>query len=43
MEKLYTMKEASEILGVRIRTLQKWDKQGKIRCIRTVGGKRRVP
>lgn len=43
MEKLYTMKEASEILGVHIRTLQKWDKQGKIRCIRTVGGKRRVP
>jgi len=43
MEKLYTMREASEILGVHIRTLQKWDKQGKIRCVRTVGGKRRVP
>jgi len=43
MEKLYTMKEASEILGVHIRTLQKWDKEGKIRCVRTVGGKRRVP
>jgi len=43
MEKLYTMKEASEILGVHIRTLQKWDKAGKIHCVRTVGGKRRVP
>jgi len=43
MEKLYTMKEASEILGVHVRTLQKWDKEGKIRCVRTVGGKRRVP
>jgi len=29
MEKLYTMKEASEILGVHVRTLQKWDREGK--------------
>jgi len=42
-EKLYTMKEASKILGVHIRTIQKWDKAGKIRCIRTIGGKRRIP
>ena len=31
------MKEASRILGVSVRTLQRWDKAGKIRCIRTVG------
>jgi len=43
MEKLYTMKEASELLGVHVRTLQKWDEEGKIHCVRTVGGKRRVP
>ncbi len=43
MERLYTMKEASKLLGVHIRTIQKWDKQGKIRCVRTIGGKRRVP
>lgn len=43
MERLYTMKEASKLLGVHVRTIQKWDKQGKIRCVRTVGGKRRVP
>lgn len=43
MEQLYTMKEASKLLGVHIRTIQKWDRQGKIRCVRTVGGKRRVP
>ena len=43
VEKLYTMKEASKILGVHIRTIQKWDKAGKIRCIRTIGGKRRIP
>ncbi|MCD6538411.1 IS607 family transposase [Candidatus Bathyarchaeota archaeon] len=23
--------------------MQKWDKEGKIRCVRTIGGKRRVP
>ena len=43
MERLYTMKEASKLLGVHIRTIQKWDKAGKIRCVRTVGGKRMVP
>jgi len=43
MEKLYSMKEASEMLGVNLRTLQRWDEEGKIHCVRTVGGKRRVP
>ena len=37
------MKEASEMLGVNIRTLQRWDEEGKMHCVRTVGGKRRVP
>jgi len=43
MEKLYTMKEASQMLGVNLRTLQRWDEEGKIHCVRTIGGKRRVP
>jgi len=43
MERLYTMKEASKLLGVHIRTIQKRDKQGKNKCIRTIGGKSRVP
>jgi putative resolvase len=43
MDRLYTMKEASKLLGVTVRTIQRWDKQGKIKCVRTVGGKRRVP
>ena len=43
MEKLYTLKEASKLLGVHVKTIQRWDKEGKIRCVRTVGGKRRVP
>ena len=42
MDRLYTMKEASKLLGITVRTIQRWDKQGKIRCVRTVGGKRRV-
>jgi len=37
------MKEASQMLGVNLRTLQRWDEEGKIHCVRTVGGKRRVP
>ena len=43
MERLYTMKEASKLLGVHVKTIQKWDREGKIKCVRTVGGKRRVP
>ena len=43
MEKLYTLKDASKLLGVHVKTIQRWDKEGKIRCVRTVGGKRRVP
>jgi len=43
MERLYTMKEASKLLGVHVKTIQKWDREGKIKCVRTIGGKRRVP
>jgi len=42
MERHYTLKEASKILGVTVKTLQNWDKQGKIRVVRTPGG-RRIP
>ena len=37
------MREACELLGVHIKTLQRWDREGKIKCIRTLGGKRRIP
>jgi putative resolvase len=43
MERLYTLKEAEKLLGVTTRTIQRWDKEGKIRVVRTVGGRRRVP
>jgi len=37
------MKEAGNILGVSVKTLQRWDAQDKIKITRTPGGMRRVP
>ena len=42
-ERLYTLKEAKQLLGVTTRTIQKWDKQSKLRVARTAGGRRRIP
>ncbi|MEM4589473.1 MAG: IS607 family transposase [Thermoplasmata archaeon] len=42
-EKLYTMKEGKKILGVTTWTIQQWDRQGKIRCVRTIGEHGRIP
>ena len=42
-EKLYTIKEAKKLLGVTTWTIQKWDREGKIKCVRTIGGRRRIP
>ena len=30
-------------MGVHVSTIQRWDRQGKIRVVRTAGGKRRIP
>ncbi|MFQ6067247.1 MAG: IS607 family transposase [bacterium] len=43
MERHYTPKQACEILGISLRTLQEMDRRGKIQCIRTAGGRRRIP
>ncbi|MGQ9788419.1 MAG: MerR family transcriptional regulator [Candidatus Hadarchaeaceae archaeon] len=43
MEKMYTLKEAKEILRVCTKTIQRWDKLGKIKCIRTPGNRRLIP
>ena len=43
MERLYTLKEAKKLLGITTRTIQRWNKEGKIRVVRTVGGRRRMP
>ena len=42
MDRLYTMKEASKLLGLSVRHMQKLDKVGKIHFIRTPGGRRRI-
>ena len=42
-EKLYSPKEASEILGVCVATIQRWDRIGKLKVIRTPAGRRRIP
>ena len=43
MDKLLTMKEAKELLGVSTKTIQNWDKAGIINVVRTPGGRRRIP
>jgi len=30
MEKLYTLKEAKKLLGVTTKTVQRWDKEGRL-------------
>ncbi len=40
VERLYTLKK---LLGVTTRTIQRWDEEGKIKVVRTIGGRRRIP
>ncbi len=40
---MHTLKEAREILRVSNKTIQRWDKKGKIRCVRTPGNRRLIP
>lgn len=42
-EKLYRMREAAAILGVHQNTIRRWEKEGKIKVIRAVGGHRKIP
>jgi putative resolvase len=42
LEGLYTLEEACLLLGLHPGTVQKWDKRGKIRVVRTPGGRRRI-
>lgn len=41
MERLYTVKEAAKIVGVTPKTLRVWEKEGKIKSLKTIGGHRR--
>ncbi|MEO8292700.1 MAG: helix-turn-helix transcriptional regulator [Actinomycetota bacterium] len=39
----YRIGEAAELLGVRVETLRRWERDGKLRTTRTSGQQRRVP
>ena len=41
MDKLLSLKETEKLLNVSKSTLQRWDKNGKLKAIRTEGGHRR--
>lgn len=41
--RLLSIGEACQVLGVTPQTLRRWEKEGKIQCIRTDGGQRRIP
>lgn len=43
MKEMFTTGEAAQRLGIHVSTLQRWDREGKVRVVRTVGGKRRIP
>lgn len=43
MEETYRIGEAAEILGVRVETVRRWEREGKITASRTPGGQRRIP
>ncbi|MDG6902254.1 MAG: IS607 family transposase [Nitrososphaerota archaeon] len=43
MERIYSPKEAGKMLGITTHTIQVWDRQGRIRCLRLPTGRRRVP
>jgi molybdopterin-binding protein len=42
-EKLFTPREAAQVLGISYPTLKQWIYKNKIRTIRTVGGHHRIP
>jgi molybdopterin-binding protein len=43
MADTYRIGEAADMLGARVETLRRWERDGKLRTIRTGGGHRRVP
>ena len=43
MSDSYRIGEAAELLGVRVETLRRWERDGKLRTTRTSGGQRQVP
>lgn len=43
MAEAYRVGEAAAILGVRVETLRRWERDGKLKTRRTAGGQRLVP
>ncbi|MBI2570883.1 MAG: IS607 family transposase [Candidatus Schekmanbacteria bacterium] len=43
MDRWYAPRDAARLLGVTVKTIQRWDQTGLIRCERTPTGKRRIP
>jgi putative resolvase len=43
MQRNYSPREAAAILGVAVHTIQVWDREGRIQCVRLPSGRRRVP
>jgi molybdopterin-binding protein len=43
MSDTYRIGEAAEMLGTRVETLRRWERDGKLATVRTSGGQRRVP
>ena len=43
MERLYTLRDACDIMQIDPGTLRKWDREGKIRCVRLQNNFRRIP
>lgn len=43
MDDSYRIGDAAEVLGVRVETLRRWERDGKLRMTRSGGGQRLVP
>jgi molybdopterin-binding protein len=43
MTESYRIGEAAGLLGVRVESLRRWEREGKVRVTRTTGGQRLVP
>jgi molybdopterin-binding protein len=43
MAKLYTPRDAAQVLGISYATLKQWIYQGKLKSVRTPGGHHRIP
>lgn len=43
MERHYSLREAALLLSMHPKHIQKLDREGKIKCLRTIGNRRRIP